>query len=195
MKGTIIYKARGPIYTLFPISLIAYYLFNPDFKTTAVWFFSGIALIILGGIIRFFCASYIGTCGRAFNVNVPKLRTTGPYTYVRNPIYIANFLWIGGMAIMARLPWMIPVFYAILILIYISIIPFEESYLLQTFGDEYREYCKKVHRIIPKLNPRGPKEERHYDLKKGLVNEMHTFLLFVSAIGIIYFITFTRGGL
>lgn len=79
-----------------------------------------------------------------------KLVTTGPYKYVRNPIYTGSFTFILALALVAsNLLILIPAI-AVIVLIYTQI-GNEEHMLLERFGDEYREYMKSTPRLIPKL--------------------------------------------
>lgn len=72
----------------------------------------------------------------------------GPYQYSRNPIYTAFLFGFIGLSFMANSLWMflmvIPLFFALALGV---IIP-EEEYLLQTFGEDYKEYKKKVRRWL-----------------------------------------------
>ena len=79
---------------------------------------------------------------------VEAIVTDGPYQYSRNPIYTAFLFGFIGLSFMANSLWMlimvVPLFFALALGV---IIP-EEEYLLQTFGEEYKEYKKKVRRWL-----------------------------------------------
>ncbi len=77
------------------------------------------------------------------------LVTSGPYHYVRNPIYLGAFTFIVAQALVAS-NWLnlLPVL-ALITIIY-SQISKEELMLIDKFGDEYREYMKRTPRLIPK---------------------------------------------
>ncbi|MCK4352428.1 isoprenylcysteine carboxylmethyltransferase family protein [candidate division WOR-3 bacterium] len=80
-----------------------------------------------------------------------KLVTTGIYGIVRHPLYMSNGLLAVGMAILFKS------LYAILFsipytLLYLLIIHFEEKDLLKKYGEEYKEYKKRVPcKIIPRI--------------------------------------------
>jgi len=75
--------------------------------------------------------------------------TSGPYHYVRNPIYLRSFVFITAMALVAT-NWLPLLPALVLITIIYAQIPKEELMLIDRFGDEYREYMKRTPRIIPK---------------------------------------------
>ena len=80
------------------------------------------------------------------------LVTTGAYGFVRNPMYLGVFLiWLAaGVAFESFVVLLIAALYVIPA--YIMYIKSEETMLVQEFGDDYRRYCDRVGRILPRLN-------------------------------------------
>ncbi len=79
------------------------------------------------------------------------LITSGPYRFIRHPIYTA-FLLILGSTVFISSNWLIGLCWAgMTILEIMSRISFEESLMLEYFGEQYREYMKKTGRLFPKL--------------------------------------------
>lgn len=84
---------------------------------------------------------------------INKLIIAGPYAYVRNPMLLGVFLFLGGECLMFQ-SW--PLFYYLLIFIVINIIYFplsEEKELYKRYGREYLEYKRNVPRFLPRLTP------------------------------------------
>lgn len=84
-----------------------------------------------------------------------RLVITGPYRYVRNPMYVGTGLFIAGFAILfwefsTTLLW-----YAIGIAVAVNlfILLYEEPTLRRKFNADYREYCRNVRRWIPRTRP------------------------------------------
>ena len=79
-----------------------------------------------------------------------KLVTSGPYRWVRHPLYtVGSFLFIA-FGMMAD-NWFIAAL-GVLAFIGMSIrTPKEEANLIEKFGDEYRDYMKRTGRFFPKL--------------------------------------------
>ena len=79
------------------------------------------------------------------------LVTSGPYQWVRHPIYTA-FILILGSTFLISANWLIGLGWIIMVVLEISSrIRFEESLMIQYFGDQYREYMKNTGRLLPRL--------------------------------------------
>ena len=87
---------------------------------------------------------------------------TGPYTFIRNPIYVGNTLMCVGVTVLSRLMWLVPITLVYCVVVYTFVIRYEESRLLLRFGEDYRHFMDRVPRWVPRsLHVR----------KLGLVNE------------------------
>jgi protein-S-isoprenylcysteine O-methyltransferase Ste14 len=79
-----------------------------------------------------------------------ELATSGPYAYTRNPLYFGSIVIAAGFAL-AALRWEIAVALVVMFAaIYVPVIRGEEEFLTQHFAD-YREYCSRVPRLLPRL--------------------------------------------
>jgi protein-S-isoprenylcysteine O-methyltransferase Ste14 len=117
---------------------------------------AGLALLVLGFILfvaslRRFAAEGSGTLAPW---DPPRaLVVRGPYRYVRNPMIsgVVFVLFGEGLILLSRphLAWGLT-FLAINAL-YIPLL--EEPLLEQRFGEAYREYCRHVPRLFPRLRP------------------------------------------
>jgi len=79
-----------------------------------------------------------------------ELITTGPYAFVRHPIYsglLAGFL---GCAI-ARGEWRGLVAVALIVAALWPKLRLEEKWMQARFGDSYDVYCRRVARIVPHI--------------------------------------------
>ena len=59
----------------------------------------GLPLAIAGELVRCWAVGYSGVTTRGDEVSAPELVTAGPYAYVRNPLYVGNFITAAGFAI------------------------------------------------------------------------------------------------
>lgn len=96
------------------------------------------------------------TLGRSWS-DTPRMMkeqaliTSGPYQFIRHPIYTA-FILILGSTVFISSNWLIGLTWAgMTVLDIASRISFEESLMLEYFGDQYREYMKKTGRLLPRL--------------------------------------------
>lgn len=79
------------------------------------------------------------------------LITSGPYQYIRHPIYTA-FLLILGSTFLISANWLIGLAWiGMTALEVMSRIGFEENLMIEYFGDHYREYMKRTGRLLPKF--------------------------------------------
>jgi protein-S-isoprenylcysteine O-methyltransferase Ste14 len=76
-----------------------------------------------------------------------ELITSGPYRFVRHPIYTGMLFAIFGSALAGGIVWL-----AVFIIFsanFLYRIPIEERYMVQLFPDEYPEYKKTTKVLVP----------------------------------------------
>lgn len=78
-----------------------------------------------------------------------QLVTSGVYALVRNPIYSACAFVMSAAALISSNLYLIPMPLVFWALLTVMVQATEEKWLLAQFGDEYKEYCKRVNRCIP----------------------------------------------
>jgi len=109
----------------------------------------GIAIVAAGEALRLWAVRHIGVISRTRSDRLGPLVSTGPFAFVRNPLYLGNIaLWVG-FAISARILWLAPIIAIVLALEYSAIVRYEEKLLESRRGNEYREYVARVPRWMP----------------------------------------------
>jgi protein-S-isoprenylcysteine O-methyltransferase Ste14 len=79
------------------------------------------------------------------------LITSGPYRFIRHPIYTA-FILILGSTLLISANWLIGFSWLGMTIIEVaSRIGFEENLMIEYFGDEYREYMTRTGQMLPKV--------------------------------------------
>ncbi len=155
--GNFVFRWRDTLFLI--IFLPAFYLVrqpehamggSPQVELTSSLI--GFAVTFLGLFIR---AATIGfgfvtRSGVNKRIHAQSIITDGIFAYVRNPLYLGNFLIVTGSIITINLFYYyvlaLPLFY----IFYIGITLAEEEYLTEQFGQEYLDYVQKVHnRFIP----------------------------------------------
>ena len=124
---------------------------------------AGLPLAFAGELLRCWAVGFSGVTTRNDSVTAPKLVTAGPYAHVRNPLYIGNFITAAGFAIAftgnnsnrARRGLVFGSL-AAMAAVYAAIIPHEEAFLREQFGEAFERYCERVPRIVPQLDPMPP---------------------------------------
>jgi len=124
---------------------------------------SGIAVTVIGELIRLWGVHHIGAISRTRSERLGPLVASGPFARLRNPLYVGNIaLWVG-FALTARLVWLAPVILVLLALEYHAIVRWEETLLESRLGQAYRDYAARVPRWVPTFNRgdrKGRREER-----------------------------------
>lgn len=78
----------------------------------------------------------------------PELVTTGPYRFVRHPIYAGMLVAILGTTLLAGGQWFL-VFFFFLVYFGLFAVRKEEQFLSTQFPAEYPAYAKRTKRLIP----------------------------------------------
>jgi len=73
----------------------------------------------------------------------------GPYRFVRNPMYTGVLL-LGMSLGLALGTWLLPVAASLMFTLLALRTRREEQYLIERFGDQYRDYMRRVGRFFPK---------------------------------------------
>ena len=78
------------------------------------------------------------------------LVTSGPYRWVRHPMYTALFAFMIALGLVSA-NWLVVLAPAVAISLLLARIPKEESMMTEQFGDEYRAYMERTGRLLPRL--------------------------------------------
>lgn len=77
--------------------------------------------------------------------------TSGPYSVVRNPLYVFSFIGVLGMGLVSENLLILVLAPLIFLIHYQIVVRSEERFLLARFGEVYAEYLKKVPRFITRM--------------------------------------------
>jgi protein-S-isoprenylcysteine O-methyltransferase Ste14 len=139
----------------------------------------GFALAILGESLRFWGVAYAGSLTRVTgSVGAPEVVVSGPFAYLRNPLYVGNVLMYCGIGVMANAlsPWLIIIALVYFVFQYAMIVSLEEDFLEKEFGEEYLEFKKNVPRFLPRVSAyTSPAQDRQKpDWREALQSERRT---------------------
>ncbi len=121
-----------------------------------------------------------------------RLAQTGPYAYVRNPLYIGTLLVAGGLVAASRRWSLAAIFAAMFLLVYLPVIQLEEQHLRKLFP-EYDSYARHVPALIPSWRyERGRAPRLRFRWKLYVRNEEYQALIgFVAgALFLVYKLVF-----
>ena len=143
----------------------------------------GFALIVLGESFRLSGVAAAGTVTRRRSRTVQRLVTYGIFAWMRNPLYVGNFLiWIGFTVISGAL-WFIPVAVLLFAVEYTLIVRYEEGVLESIFGQEYLRYKARTPRWIPR--PPGTDDDGEHHWGEAWRSEVSTFLQYLVIIALL----------
>lgn len=107
---------------------------------------SGYILILLGVGIRIYSSLYAG------GFKNEKVLNIGPYSIVRNPLYVGTFIIIVGIGLQTASLFLTTLLISVFFFYYKFIIEGEERYLENKFGTDFVKYKKEVPRWLPKMS-------------------------------------------
>jgi protein-S-isoprenylcysteine O-methyltransferase Ste14 len=181
----LVFKNRGALLSI-PALMLA--VFG---KPSAFGIAVGLPIAIAGELLRCWAVGYSGVTTRENHVTAPELVTAGPYAYVRNPLYVGNFITAAGFALAftggntfgARMG-LIAASLGTMAAVYGVIVPHEEQYLRAQFGEPYERYCASVPQIVPAMQPVA---EQRGEWKPEVIAqaEKNTFLTFGAMLAVL----------
>ena len=80
------------------------------------------------------------------------LITSGPYHWVRHPMYTTIFVWAAAFLLLSA-NWLVGGTWFGLGLVASVVVHVEEAALIDTFGEAYRVYMRRTGRFLPRLRP------------------------------------------
>ena len=122
-----------------PLSLLGVALLLPWLKPE--YFFIGLAVSVCGEAIQIWSFASLA--------KQKKLSAKGPYTLVRNPMYIGRYLLILGGVLMTGNAAFLAAFTVVYYFYVVNRVTREEVVLAGVFGEPYEQYCSTVNRFLP----------------------------------------------
>jgi len=111
-----------------------------------------VVLVLLGCALRAWSTLY----NRYAQGERKSLATGGPYSWMRNPLYVANSLVLIGGFVASGLWLWLPVALVWFALVYTLTIRHEERRLREKYGESYAAYCASVGRWLPRRRGEPP---------------------------------------
>lgn len=132
--------ARLRVPSGFLLIIVFVWMARPDWDSL-LW---GLPVSVFGLLVRGWASGHLAKNQRLVN--------TGPYGYIRNPLYLGTLTVAAGLAIAASEPLIGIIFAAVFLLVYLPVIEQEEQHLRNLFP-EFEDYAKEVRLFIPRLRP------------------------------------------
>ncbi len=139
-----VYRFRNYLASL-PL-IFAYVLNDYEVEAHGLIWPPAVVIVLAGIALRIWGQQHLH-----YRVGMHKqFTTTGPYRFVRNPLYIGNIMMCMGATIASELLWLVPITIFWCIGVYSIVILYEEGHLLEKYRDGYRRYLLEVPRWLPK---------------------------------------------
>ena len=153
-------KLRVP--TGFLLVIAFAWLATPSIHSLAL----GVPVSLVGLAIRAWAAGHLA--------KNQQLAVSGPYAYVRNPLYAGTLLVAAGLVIAAQRIELAVLFAAVFVFVYLPVIELEEQHLYKLFPS-FTSYADRV----PLLLPRGRATDGRaaFDPKLYMRNQEYQALL------------------
>ncbi len=100
----------------------------------------GLPIALMGLLLRAWAAGHLA--------KNQDLAVSGPFAYVRNPLYLGTLLTAAGLVVAARGGLLAFIFAAVFVLVYLPAIELEEQHL-RTIFPGYAAYAERIHRFLP----------------------------------------------
>jgi protein-S-isoprenylcysteine O-methyltransferase Ste14 len=152
------------------------WLSQPSMQSLAV----GIPGSIVGLAIRGWAAGHLE--------KNTALTDSGPYAWVRNPLYIGTLTVAAGLAIAARRWELGALFAAVFLLVYLPVVELEEQYLRKLFP-AFPEYAGRVHKLLPHTPSRPSSKTFQWRLYRHN-REYEALLGFLAGVAVLFCKTF-----
>ena len=117
---------------------------------------SGLLLLLVGSLIHIWTGALLSP--RSL-IGIPEIVTAqestfidkGPFAVVRHPTYLAHTMMFAGIYLYTGVTAVGILTFADFIVVNVVVIPLEERELVLRFGELYRQYMKRVPRLIPRI--------------------------------------------
>ena len=124
-----------------------------------------ISLIFLGLATRMYASGFV--------LKNKELSTTGPYAFVRHPLYTGNIMILIGLCLINGFFWSFVTAFIFLWFYYPTAIEYEDRKLKSLFPDTWEEWASMTPALMPKMDLNGKifsrLDLRSWSLKKSLV--------------------------
>lgn len=167
--GAVLFRHRGWL----PVPFLFIPLIFPGRASAWNWIV-GFVLIAIGEAIRLAGVAAAGTVTRRRSRTVQRLVTYGIFSWMRNPLYVGNFLIWMGFTVISGVLWFIPVAIVLFAIEYTLIVRYEEGVLESIFGAEYLQYKARTPRWLP--HPPSAPERGEHQWGEAWTSEVSTFM-------------------
>jgi protein-S-isoprenylcysteine O-methyltransferase Ste14 len=115
----------------------------------------GLLISIFGLVIRAWAAGHL-------EKNM-TLAESGPYAWVRNPLYLGTLTVAAGFVIASRRWELAVLFGVVFVLVYLPVVELEEQHLAKLFP-EFAHYKRRVPKLVPRIPHQADTKAFHWSV-------------------------------
>jgi protein-S-isoprenylcysteine O-methyltransferase Ste14 len=198
-SGEELFKKRSYVPLLLLPLVIIVMLFSNDYPQNFAQSFGWKMFALFVGMCGMAYRAWVigqvpaGTSGRNTHGQVAEvLNTTGPYSVVRHPLYVGNFIIILGIVLWAGVWWLVLLYCLLFWVYYERIMMAEENFIHGKFGKDFEEWSSRVPAFLPSFKNYVPSKldfsfknvlRREYS---GLINLVLSFFILERAHDLIF---------
>jgi len=126
------------------------WLAGPPLPRSLTTYWAGVTAIVLGLLFTVWARVHLGRnwSGTVTLKDSHQLIRSGPYAWVRHPIYTGLLLAMLGSAV-ARNDWRSMVGFALVVASLVRKLRIEERFMREKFGEQYASYARDVRALVP----------------------------------------------
>ena len=144
------------------LALVGHWAFYPTFAVPGglrlAFRACGLGLLGVGIPVYTVVAIHFGR-----RVRRKTLVTTGPYAYVRHPLYAVGIFLLAPGAVLLVGSWLLLSVPPVMYLAARVFIPREEAALAQHYGASFRQYRRRTGRFVPRISSRRTRNRARAD--------------------------------
>lgn len=142
------------------LAVILILLYALTSRPTALTAGIGLTAAALGTLIRLYASGYI--------MKNAELARSGPYAFVRHPLYTGNILLVLGFAFANASLWAIPLALAFFWFYYPPAIEYEDRKLSGIFGQAWTDWASRTPALVPRFSNAAAARAGRWSLKTSL---------------------------
>ena len=123
-------------------------------------FWPGMVLVVSGEAVRMWASGHVK--------KDRILATTGPYAFVRHPLYVGNNVIVAGFCLASGLWWSFPLWVALAFAFFPPAIAHEDGLLHRLFGSAWEDWRAHTRALVPSLAPFRTGTRGEWSLRQSL---------------------------
>ncbi len=124
-----------------------------------------------------------------YAIKMDKLTTSGPYGFLRHPLYAGTLLILVGFTVILNSQIWGVLFVAVFLAVYLDTMRKEEKMLTDKFGDAYRHYRSQVPPLWPRLGAAyAPGEKWPFSWERYWRSQEYKLIIWVIVVALVIYL-------